>query len=112
MRGIKTIEVRSRLTHKRERVHVYASLGRAHPEDEDRVRRDYGIDVESLPRGVLVGTVEISDCRRVHPTDSAAAGFSIRRDDDSFGWHLTKPSRARRPRAPARQPQPIFFRPF
>jgi ASCH domain len=112
MRGIKTIEVRTLHTHKRARVHVYASLGRAHPDDEERARRDHGLDVDALPRGVLVGTVEIVDCRRVRPSDSAAAAFSIHRGDASFGWHLARPMRAKRLRTPARQPQPMFFRPF
>ena len=112
MRGIKTIEVRSRLTHKRERVYVYASLGRARPEEEENVRRRHGLDVDALPRGVLVGTVEIVDCRRVRPSDSDAAAFPIRRDDPSFGWQLAKPVRASRLRAPEGHPQPVFFRPF
>lgn len=112
MRGIKTIEVRRVRTQKRERVLVYASLNRTHPDHEERVRREYHIDVDALPRGVLVGTVEIVDCRRIRSSDSAAAGFRIGRDTISFGWHLARPARARRLRAPRRQPQPMFFRPF
>ncbi len=112
MRGIKTIEVRTRLTHKRARVQVYASSGRVQADDEARVQRDHDIDVDGLPRGVLVGTIEIVDCQRVRPSDSDAAGFSIRRDDASFGWHLARPVRDTRLRAPERQPQPTFFRPF
>jgi hypothetical protein len=29
------------------------------PEDQARVRRVYGLDLENLPRGVIVGTVAI-----------------------------------------------------
>jgi hypothetical protein len=112
MRGIKTIEVRSLPTHKRERVYVYASLGRADAVDEERVQREHGLDLDALPRGVLVGTVDIVDCQPVRPSDSEAAGFTIRRGDPSFGWHLERPVRTERLRSPARQPQPIFFRPF
>ena len=45
LRGIKTIEVRSRLTRVRGRVYIYASLGRIGPEQEARVSRDSGLDV-------------------------------------------------------------------
>lgn len=112
MRGIKTIEVRPLLTHKRARVHIYAGQKRAHPDDEARVKRDYGLDVEALPRGVLVGSVDIVDCRRVRPSDSAAAAFAIGARDSSFGWRLANPKRAKRLLVPKGQPQPMFFRPF
>jgi hypothetical protein len=112
LRGIKTIEVRSLVTHKRARVHIYASQTHADPDDEARVARDYRIDVESLPRGVLVGTIEIVDCRRVRASDSDAAGFTICRGDVAMGWVLARPLRAKRLRAPTAHPQPMFFRPF
>lgn len=112
MSGIKTIEVRSTATHKRERVHVYASQTRAHPEAEEMVRLRYHLDVGALPRGVLVGTVEIVDCRPVAPSDSTGAAFTIHRGDSSFGWHLANPTRAKSLQTPTRHPQPMFFRPF
>jgi hypothetical protein len=112
MRGIKTIEARVLQTHKRARVHVYAGKNRASAEDEARVTRDYGLDIDALPRGVLVGTVEIIDCKRLQPSDSAAAAFPIPKGYESFGWHLARPIRAARLLAPERHPQPMFFRPF
>jgi hypothetical protein len=98
MRGVKTIEYRSLPLRKRGRVHVYASLGRADEEDEKRVGLEHAIDVDALPRGVLVGTIELMDCEQS--------------DDDSFEWHLGHPVRAATLRAPKNRPQPRFFRPF
>jgi hypothetical protein len=46
-----------------------------------------------LPRGVLVGTVELFDC-------------------DGGEWPLRKPERAKRLLKPKNQPQPVWFNPF
>ena len=56
----------------------------------------YGIsDVscDNLPRGVIVGTVELYDC-----------------DDDE--WYLRNPERATTLRKPKNKPQPVWFNPF
>src|SRR5271157_5351271 len=60
--GHKTIEVRSKRTHLRERVFIYAGLNRIEPAEEARITQEFEIDVDGLPRGVLVGTVEIVGC--------------------------------------------------
>src|SRR5271157_3925694 len=57
--GHKTIEVRSQRTNIRERVHIYAGRNKIEAEEEARIAAKFGIDVDGLPRGVLVGTVEI-----------------------------------------------------
>jgi hypothetical protein len=59
--GHKVIEVRSRRTNLRERVYIYAGLNRIEPQEEARIADQFGIDVDGLPRGVLVGTVQIVD---------------------------------------------------
>lgn len=55
--------------------------------------------MDSLPRGVVVGTVEIVDCK---PS----------RKHDGFEWHLARPERGKRLRRPTKHPQPGFFYPF
>jgi hypothetical protein len=57
--GHKTIEVRSQRTNIRERVHIYAGRNKIEAEEEARIAAKFGIDVDGLPRGVLVETVEI-----------------------------------------------------
>ena len=96
MRGAKEIEYRSGPTKIRGRIHIYASLGRYSAEDEAEMLDDYGIEdvsCDDLPRGVLVGTVELFDC-----------------DDDE--WHLRKPERAKNLLKPTKHPQPVWFYPF
>src|SRR5690242_2351771 len=76
--GHKTIEVRSQGTHILERVHIYAGRNRIEAEEEARIASQFGIDVDALPRGVLVGTVEIVGCRPLEMSDSEAACFEIK----------------------------------
>jgi predicted transcriptional regulator len=112
LRGKKTIEVRTLPLNKRERVHIYASLGATDPDACAAVERAHRIDIERLPRGVLVGTVEIVGCRPLVRGDSAAAGFEIEETDGRYAWLLARPERAEVIVKPARHPQPVFFRPF
>ena len=96
MRGVKKIEYRSRPTHVRGRILIYAAQGRYSPADEAEMMEDYGMnDISSdhLPRGVLVGTVELHDC-------------------DGGRWHLRKPDRATKLLKPKNHPQPVWFYPF
>jgi ASCH domain len=112
MRGIKRVEVRSARTHIRGRIHIYASLGRLHAADEVRLRDEYGLDIEALPRGVLVGTVEIVGCRPLTTSDSQAAAFPVPPGSTAFAWLLSQPQRASSLRKPTKHPQPTFFTPF
>ena len=94
IRGVKTIEYRSRATNVRGRVYIYAAKGRYSAEQEAQFAQQYGMDdVESLDRGVLIGTVEISGC-------------------DGGEWQLASPQRLETPIAPEKQPQPVWFKPF
>lgn len=85
LRGCKTIEYRSRSTKIRGRVLIYVPLTIDHD--------IYGMGVEGLPVGMIVGSVEII---------AAEAGR----------WMLANPIRLKAPRKPTRHPQPVFFRPF
>jgi hypothetical protein len=96
MRGRKKVEFRSGPTRVRGRVLIYAALGRFSAADEADMMEVYGIrDVtcDDLPRGVLVGTVDLYDC-------------------DGGKWYLRNPERAEKPVRPRRQPQPVWFYPF
>ena len=100
MRGVKKIEYRSRPTKIRGRIQIYASLWRYSADEESEMLADYrikNVSSDDLPRGVLIGTVELIDC---------TAG------DGEFEWHLRKPERAKRLRKPNKHPQPVWFNPF
>lgn len=91
--GEKPIEYRSRRTHIRGRVYIYASKAPADAESYEEA----GYAVEDLPRGVLLGTVELVDCTG---------------DDSNFEWHLADPKRLKPPLHVEGKPQPGFFWPF
>lgn len=96
MRGVKKTEYRSRSTKIRGRIYIYANLGRYSAEEEASMMNDYGINdvsCDALPRGVIVGTVELHDC-------------------DEGDWHVRNPERAVVLRKPKNHPQPVWFKPF
>jgi len=96
LRGVKKIEYRSGPTKVRGRVLIYAGLGRYSAADEAEMMDEYGMrDVacDDLPRGVLVGTVDLYDC-------------------DGGDWYVRDPRRASKLIQPKRQPQPVWFTPF
>jgi hypothetical protein len=92
MTGAKKIEYRSRPTKLRERVYIYACKTRGYPEDYEK----HGFDADRLPHGMLIGTVEITNCV----------------EWGDFEWHLANPKRLERPLAIKAIPQPGFFWPF
>ena len=93
IRGIKTVEERSQPTRVRGRIFIYASLGRYRKAEEAEWAEEFSIDIDALPCGLIVGTVEVFD---------------------SYGdeWQLRLPERLPVPIAPLRHPCPVFFRPF
>ena len=93
LRGTKQIEYRSMLTRIRGRVYIYASLT---PGDAEKFRA-MGAQPGDFPTGVLVGTVEITDCTG-EPGD--------------YYWHLARPERLPQPIKPEGRPQPAWFYPF
>jgi hypothetical protein len=96
MRGIKDVEYRSRPNRIRGRIFIYASLGRYSAADEAKMLEDYGmedVNANDLPRGVVVGTVELFDC-------------------DEGDWKLRNPERAEQLLVPKEHPQPVWFHPF
>lgn len=112
LRGIKTIEVRSSNTKVRGRVYIYASLGRYPADLEDQCSDQFGLDMDALPRGVLVGTVEITGSRPLEFTDSEAACFEIEVVEKQFAWLVANPERASELLKPTKHPQPVWFNPF
>ena len=100
MRGVKKIEYRSRPTKIRERIYIYAALGRMSPEDEAKWMKKYRIkdkDCDGLDRGVLIGMVDLWDCTG---------------GDSDFHWHVRNPERAKKLLKPTKHPQPSWFNPF
>jgi hypothetical protein len=102
LRGVKTIEFRGQPTNVRGKIYIYASLGRGSKSDEKSLAAATGIsiaDLDELPRGVVVGTVELHDCTPM-PWQRG------------YEWHLRNPKRLGRPRKPTRRPNPVWFWPW
>lgn len=100
MRGKKVVDYRPAATTVRGRVYIYASLERLMPRDEIAWLGEYDIDDMSgdeLPRGVIVGTVELFDCTF---------------DGTVYSWHFRHPERATELIAPKNKPMGIWFTPF
>jgi len=96
MRAVKTIEYRSGPTKIRGRILIYATGTRCEAEKEKEMMANYGIEdtsCDDLPRGVLIGTVELYD-------------------SDEGEWHLRLPERLPAPLKPSKSPQPVWFDPF
>ncbi len=93
MSGKKKSEYRTKPTIIRERVYVYASKK---PGPGERWAKS-GHEPDTLPTGVLVGTVEIVGCEE---------------DSGGYAWRLARPQRAKRLLKPKNRPQPVWFRPF
>ena len=93
LRGWKPYEQRFQPTNVRGRVYIYASLtlGDCGYAELHRI-------LHTLPRGKLVGTVEIVACEDL--------------GDETFAWWLANPKRLRRPVKPLTHPQPVWFYPF
>lgn len=96
LRGVKTIEYRRRRTNIRERVYIYASLTPGDMEDF----REINVKPEELPTGVLVGSVEIVDCK------------VSRERRVLYEWILANPERLPEPLKPETHPQPMWFYPL
>lgn len=89
MLGEKDTEYRSRATSVRGRIAIYASLSTENLEDAE----EYDLSIDRLPRGVIIGTVELFDC-------------------DEGDWKLREPKRLATPLKPTAHPQPVWFYPF
>src|SRR4051812_31297142 len=125
LRGIKTVEYRSRSTRIiGERFHIYASLKRAsavgtlrQAQDRDIWSRDLAMPSDALPRWMieLAEQVGMIEAGALLPTGVIVGSAVIDRVscvDDVYRWHLADVERAKKLRKPRGHPQPVWFHPF
>ena len=98
MLGEKSVEHRSFPTDVRGVVYIYASASRYEAETEREIQAEVNFDLEALPRGVIVGTVEVYDCQQG--------------SDGNYTWLLRSPQRLTMLLKPKRKPEPAWFFPF
>jgi ASCH domain len=92
LRGKKPEEYRSRLTHIRGRVYLYAGKKLAQVDDFPEE------EATLLPRGVILGSIEIVGCH-------------WDKKKDCYAWELADPIRYSDPLVPHGVPQPGFWHP-
>jgi hypothetical protein len=97
LEGKKKIEYRSRRMNIRERVYIYASLQPREDEHFERLLRKAGLTIEELPRGCILGSVEIIDCQE--------------NEDGEWEWKLANPIKFKRRLFAKNSPQPVIWRP-
>jgi hypothetical protein len=91
--GNVNIEYRSCATNIRGRLYIYASLGRYNRKYEEELAEKYDLDMNSLSRGVIIGTIELVGC-------------------DDGDWYMKNPELLSEQRKPARRANPVWFYPF
>src|ERR1700722_2012256 len=112
LRGIKTVEIRSRPTRQRGPIYLYASKRPSPlPAAGGAARRD-GIAVESPPSGLLVGTINLVDCRPARSKDQQASCVSAQLLHDQFAWELSDPQPFDVPLTVRFLPYGVWFYPF
>lgn len=104
VRGVKSLEVRSQPTRVRGRVAIYASKRPSTLQAAELVVDEFGLNLDTLPKGLLVGTVEVVDCRACRPDDSPAACVPEHLLIDQYAWVLKNPCRI--------EPRPVRFLPY
>ena len=112
LRGVKTIEVRSQNTNHRGPIYIYAAKKLADIPAAEKAARQFRLDVTELPRGVVVGTVEIVSSQPCRPSDAAAACVPKAYLTDCFAWRLENPQRLMQALTVRFLPYGIWFYPW
>ena len=112
LRGRKTREIRTRSTGVRGTIYLYSAKKFSDLPELDEVTAREDVDLNVLPRGALVGTVEIVGCRPATPADAPAACVPERELKDRFAWELANPVRFAEPLKPRFLPYGVWFYPF
>jgi hypothetical protein len=110
--GIKTIEVRSQETNRRGTIYVYATKKVDDTPPAIRAVARHGLHVESLPKGLLVGTVKLVDSRPSKSSDASAACLPRSYLQGRFSWKLQNACRLTEPLAVRFLPYGVWFYPY
>lgn len=112
LRGIKTIEVRRLPVRPGGPIYLYASKQPSKTAYAIDAAEKHGLEIENLPRGLLVGTIEVSQCRPATPEDVTAAcvpvEFLLRRN----AWVIGRTTRLEVPQPILNTPFGMWFYPF
>jgi hypothetical protein len=112
LRGIKTLEIRSQPTARRGTIYLYTSKKLADIPAARLAIDRHRLDVADVPRGLLVGTVDLIGSRPCTPAyaDSACVPASLL--ENQHAWELGNPQRLSEPLAVRFLPYGVWFYPF
>ncbi len=112
LRGIKTLEIRSQPTTIRDRIYLYASKKNARNDFALQAIQNHQLDIDSLPAGLLVGSVEITGCRKATEQDELASCVPWDILSGCYAWELSRPRRFSQPLSVPLLPYGVWFYPF
>jgi ASCH domain len=112
LRGIKTLEIRSQPTRQRGTIYLYASKRTSQLPAAEAAARRWDLEIETLPTGKLVGTVELLECRPCRAGDQQAAWVPADLLVGQFAYQLGRPQRLPAPRSVRFLPYGVWFYPF
>jgi hypothetical protein len=112
LRGTKRLEIRSQHTALRGPIYLYASKRLSALPAAHTAAERHAIDADSLPMGLLVGSVQIIGSRPARRSDSHAACVPAELLEQQFVWELAHPERFEIPLPVRFLPYGIWFYPF
>jgi len=112
LRGIKTIEVRSLDTQVRGAIYIYASKKLSDLPAATVAARQHDLDLDTLPCGLLVGSVDLHATRPATAADAAAACVPATVLRQHYAWQIRDPQRFTPPLAVRFLPYGVWFYPF
>jgi hypothetical protein len=112
LRGTKTLEIRSQQTAQRGPIYLYASKRLSSLSAALIAAERHAIDPDSLPMGLLVGSVRIVGSRPARRADAQAACVPADLLVEQFVWELADPERFEAPLPVRFLPYGVWFYPF
>lgn len=112
VRGVKTVEVRSSHTRQRGTIYLYASKKPADIPAATAAASKHDVDLDEVPYGLIVGTVDIVGSRECTPDDEAASCVPTSLLEGKYAWELANPVRFDEPLRVRFLPYGVWFYPF
>ncbi|WP_459556646.1 ASCH domain-containing protein [Lacunimicrobium album] len=112
LRGFKTLEIRSQPTNVRGRIYIYSSRRPATEEFARRAVSKFEVKLDELSYGLLVGDVELVDCRPCTPEDTVASCVPEELLIGKYSWVLANPRMFADPLTVRFLPYGVWFYPF
>ena len=112
LRGIKTIEVRTRSCGNKPIIYLYSSQNISKIASAAPLAQRHAIDLADLPTGQVVGTVGVREARKCRQSDSSAACVPWKLMHGKFSWMLENPVRLNQPVSTVNVPYGMWFYPF